>query len=46
MKLNKQSPGFGKYKGGTWSDRGEYDGSEWCQYEKTPEIPKACATGD
>jgi hypothetical protein len=24
---------------GTWLSRGEYDGSEWWQYNKTPEIP-------
>lgn len=27
------------YKDGTWSDRGEYDGSEWWEYRKVPEIP-------
>jgi len=31
------------YTDGTWSDRGEYDGSEWWQYKKVPEIPKECA---
>ena len=31
------------YADGTWSDRGEYDGSEWWQFEKVPEIPKECA---
>jgi hypothetical protein len=29
------------YKDGTWSDRGEYDGSEWWQYHVCPEIPKS-----
>jgi hypothetical protein len=24
---------------GTWLERGEYDGSEWWEYKKTPEIP-------
>lgn len=24
---------------GTWLDRGEYDGSEWWQHQKLPEIP-------
>ena len=24
---------------GTWLDRGEYDGSEWWEYLKLPEIP-------
>ena len=24
---------------GTWMDRGEYDGSEWWQHQKCPEIP-------
>lgn len=27
------------YKDGTWSERGEYDGSEWWRYQKCPEIP-------
>ena len=27
------------YKDGTWSERGEYDGSEWWQYQRCPEIP-------
>ena len=27
------------YKDGTWSERGEYDGSEWWEYKKMPEIP-------
>lgn len=29
------------YKDGTWSERCEYDGSEWWEYKKVPEIPKA-----
>jgi hypothetical protein len=28
------------YKDGTWSDRGEYDGSEWWQCHICPVIPK------
>lgn len=28
------------YKDGTWSERGEYDGSEWWEYKIVPEIPK------
>jgi hypothetical protein len=28
------------YKDNTWSDRGEYDGSEWWQYQSIPEIPE------
>ena len=28
------------FKDGTWADRGEYDGSEWWNYNKCPEIPK------
>jgi len=28
------------YKDGTWSERGEYDGSEWWEYKSCPEIPK------
>jgi hypothetical protein len=27
------------YSDGTWSSRGEYDGSEWWQYNKCPELP-------
>ena len=27
------------YEDGTWSERNEYDGSEWWEYKKTPEIP-------
>ena len=32
--------GFIWYKDGTWSERGEYDGSEWWEYKSCPEIPK------
>ena len=28
------------YVDGTWSDRGEYDGSEWWNYNQCPNIPK------
>ena len=28
------------YKDGTWSTRGEYDGSEWWKYNSCPELPK------
>jgi hypothetical protein len=28
------------YEDGTWSDRGEYDGSEWWDYHSCPEIPE------
>jgi hypothetical protein len=27
------------YEGGTWSERGEYDGSEWWEHRKCPECP-------
>jgi hypothetical protein len=27
------------YKDGTWSERGEYDGSEWWEYHKCPDVP-------
>lgn len=27
------------YIDGTWSSRGEYDGSEWWEYNSCPEIP-------
>lgn len=32
------------YSDGTWSERGEYDGSEWWEYKTRPEIPKECLT--
>lgn len=32
--------GFIWYKDGTWSDRGEYDGSEWWQHQSCPYIPE------
>lgn len=28
------------YDDGSWSDRGEYDGSEWWQYQCCPAIPE------
>jgi hypothetical protein len=28
------------YTDGTWSDRGEYDGSEWWNYQRCPDIPE------
>ena len=28
------------YVDGTWSERGEYDGSEWWEYNMCPNIPK------
>jgi len=31
------------YNDGTWSDRGEYDGSEWWEHQSCPPIPKECA---
>ena len=27
------------YEDGTWSERGEYDGSEWWEYHICPEVP-------
>lgn len=27
------------YEDGTWSERGEYDGSEWWSFQKCPDIP-------
>ena len=27
------------YEDGTWSERGEYDGSEWWEHRQCPEIP-------
>jgi len=31
------------YKDGTWSERGEYDGSEWWEYKSCPPISEICA---
>ena len=31
------------YHDGTWSERGEYDGSEWWEYKACPPIPEALA---
>jgi hypothetical protein len=28
------------FEDGTYADRGEYDGSEWWEYRKAPEIPE------
>ena len=27
------------YSDGTWSERGEYDGAEWWDFKKCPDIP-------
>ncbi len=27
------------FKDGTWTERGEYDGSEWWQHQEIPDIP-------
>lgn len=32
--------GFIKYSDGTWSERGEYYGSEWWEYKAAPEYQK------
>lgn len=29
------------YEDGSWSERGEYDGSEWWEYKRVPDIPTA-----
>ena len=29
------------YTDGTWSERGEYDGSEWWEHKKCPDIPNS-----
>ncbi len=34
--------GYIWYDDGTWSERGEYDGSEWWVYKSCPEIPAKC----
>ena len=33
------------YADGTWSSRGEYDGSEWWEYNKCPDIPQDLKEG-
>ena len=33
------------YKDGTWSERGEYDGSEWWEYKSCPVVPDALRSG-
>jgi len=35
----QQLDGIIWYNDGTWSSRGEYDGSEWWAHYETPEIP-------
>ena len=30
------------YDDKSWSERGEYDGSEWWEYKRLPEIPESC----
>jgi hypothetical protein len=30
------------YADGTWSERKEYDGSEWWEYKSIPEMPESC----
>lgn len=32
------------YTDGTWSERGEYDGSEWWEYKACPPIPDKANT--
>lgn len=34
------------YKDGTWSERGEYDGSEWWEYKSCPVIPDYLKEGN
>lgn len=35
--------GFIWYADGTWSERREYDGAEWWEYQKCPQIPEDVA---
>lgn len=37
----QQLYGFIWYQDGTWSERGEYDGSEWWEHKVCPDIPAA-----
>jgi len=34
--------GYVWFEDGTWLSRGEYDGSEWWQYNACPDIPEEC----
>lgn len=34
--------GYIWYDDGTWSERGEYDGSEWWEYQSVPQVPDEC----
>lgn len=34
--------GYIWYNDNTWSERGEYDGSEWWEYKIVQEIPENC----
>jgi hypothetical protein len=34
------------YTDGTWSERGEYDGSEWWVYRKCPPLPEGAIEPD
>jgi hypothetical protein len=34
------------YTDGTWSERGEYDGSEWWSYRKCPPLPEVALEPD
>ena len=36
--------GYIWYDGGTWSERGEYDGAEWWEYKQCPPMEKAGVT--
>lgn len=33
------------YMDGSWSERGEYDGSEWWEHKELPEIPQELING-
>jgi len=37
--------GFILYSDGTWSDRGEYDGSEWWQHQERPTKDSIVSSG-
>ena len=37
---HRQLHGIIWYTDGTWSDRREYDGSEWWQYNRCPPLPQ------
>jgi len=40
---NQELDGHIWYKNGTWSERSEYDGSEWWEHKSYPPVPEECS---